>query len=209
MLAQLLRPYAPRLAAGLHGTRQLSKMPPCPPCGKRASASPPEKDMEDDRAMNRNFVALFLLVLATGCATSPERRAEDPVPPDLRLAGTFQSDKEATLEYLRSTGAYSAEKLEELDASLGKLRVTYTRNYIRSVFDGQTNQGPFKLVEVTSQYALIETTVPPRNTPVRYRLTFTADGYWLSEGILPLGFKEKFVRLPHPPAAAPGQPAPR
>gem|GEM_PF-2909286 len=192
----------------LHGGPLLGKMPPRPPCGKCATDLPPEKNMVGDRIMSRNFIALCLLVLATGCATSPERRAEDPVPPDPRLAGTFQSDKEATLEYLRSTGAYSAEKLEELGARFGKLRVAYTRNYIRSVFEGQTNQGPFKIVEVAPQHVLIETTVPPRNTPVRYRLTFTADGYWLSGGVLPEGFKEKFARTANPPAATPGQPAP-
>jgi len=161
--------------------------------------------------MNKRRFVFGLLALAAGCATAPENSARSGALPDPRLAGTFQSDKAATLADLRSTGAYTAQKLGDMENLFGKLRVSYSKHFLFSEFEGQTNQRQYTIVTDKPEYLIIETIAPLRSNPVRYRLTFTPDGYWLSEGALPPGFREKFTRVVNPPSVTPvpAQPVPR
>ena len=110
------------------------------------------------------------------------------------LSGAFISDKDATLDYLRSTGVYTQEQLEKLAAVMGKMKVTFNGDTVVTELDDSKTSEQFKVIEQESDHIVILTNL--EGEPVTNRIEFVSDGYWL---VNPLGdkpFREKFKRIP-------------
>jgi hypothetical protein len=73
-------------------------------------------------------------------------RGRLPQPGDPRLVGTWQSDRAATVEKIRTTRRIEGEALKTLEAIYGKMRVTYTDTSYSAVLDDTTETGPFEVV---------------------------------------------------------------
>lgn len=132
-------------------------------------------------AMMHILITLFLLTSAMSCSTLY----------DDRLQGTFVSDKQATLIYLKGTGNYTPEHLDRIGELLGKMKITYNNNNIAVVeFDGGIRQEKFKIIEVSSDHTVIE-----YNQCDKYKIIFKDDGYWASGGIMPSPYMEKFKKI--------------
>lgn len=130
------------------------------------------------------LVILFLLIFVTSCTTLH----------DDRLLGTYVSDKEATLKYLKDTGNYTNEYLDRIGKLLGKMKITYNKDNIAIVeLDGDIRQEDFKIIKVSSDYAVIE-----YDQSNKYKIIFKDDGYWASGGIMPLPYMEKFKKIKGP-----------
>ncbi|NJD56133.1 MAG: hypothetical protein FIA94_06970 [Nitrospirae bacterium] len=135
------------------------------------------------------YLCLVLLAVVAGLMMFSPCSAEQP----RKLSGTFISDKEATLDYLRSTGAYSEEQIAKLGSVLGKMKVTFTGDTVMTELDGSKTAEEFSVVEEDADHVVILTNL--EGEPVRNRIEFSPDGYWLiTPGDKP--FREKFRLLP-------------
>ena len=133
-----------------------------------------------DTVMKHKFILFFLLFI-TCCSTLHVGR----------LSGTYVSDKQATLEYLKNTGNYTPEHLNRIGKLLGKMKITYNRDNTAVVeLNGDISQEKFTVTEVSSGHAVLE-----YNHCDRYEIKFDDDGYWLSGGIMPPPYMEKFKRI--------------
>ena len=109
------------------------------------------------------------------------------------LSGTYISDKEATLDYLRSTGAYSPEQLQKIGSVMGRMKVTFNGDTVMTELDDHKTSEQFRVAEEEADHIVILTNLD--GEPVSNRIEFSPDGYWLvMPGDTP--FREKFRRLP-------------
>lgn len=132
-------------------------------------------------AMKHEIMVLVFLFFISGCSTLH----------DNRLHGKFLSDKQATLKYLEETGKYTPEHLDRLGTLLGKMKITYNKDNSAIIeSDGTIRQESFKILELSSDHTVIE-----YDQCGRYKIIFKGNGYWVSGGIMPPPYMEKFVRL--------------
>ena len=110
------------------------------------------------------------------------------------LSGTFVSDREATMSYLKSTGAYSPEQLEKIGSVLGKMKVTFAGDTVVTELDDRTTAERFEVAEQGEGYIVILTNLDKE--PVRNRIEFVSGGYWLINPSGEKPFREKFRRIP-------------
>ena len=110
------------------------------------------------------------------------------------LSGTFISDKEATLDYLRSTGVYSPEQLQKIGSVMGRMKVTFNGDTVMTELDEHKTSEQFKIVEQGAGYITILTNLDGES--VQNRIEFVSDGYWLVNPPGEKPFGEKFRRLP-------------
>ena len=129
------------------------------------------------------LLAMVAVCCLVGCAA----------PHEPRLSGTYISDKEATMEYLRETGQYDEASIQTVGSLLGKMTVTYTNGVVRSDLNGFVEEEPLKLLESHPTHVVIEGTFLDEPTP--YTLFFTNDGYWVEGGFMAPPFREKFKRV--------------
>lgn len=144
----------------------------------------------ENAVMKLCVLLIAVLVTLTGCRTGV----------DPRLAGTFVSDRAATVAYLESTGHYRKEALEKIARLFGRLNVRYKGNTYISVMDGYASTNTFRVVSTGTNHVVVEISDRfgaeeggGRVVVATNRIEFSPDGYWLS----PAGrdpFKEKFVR---------------
>ena len=110
------------------------------------------------------------------------------------LSGTYISDKEATLDYLRSTGVYSPEQLQKIGSVMGRMKVTFNGDTVMTELDEHKTSEQFKIVERGSGYITILTNLDGES--VQNRIEFVSDGYWLVNPPGERPFREKFRRVP-------------
>lgn len=118
-----------------------------------------------------------------------------------RLAGTYVSDRAATIAFLESTGHYNADQLKSLGSSFGKTQLTYQGDTRTTVINGVVSRHPFAIVDSGPDHVFIESTWSPEERALMgedsetERIEFTSDGFWLGKLQVPMDrFKEKFVR---------------
>ena len=116
---------------------------------------------------------------------------------DTRIIGTFISDKDATMEYLRSSGKFTEEKLNILSGLLGKLIMECDMVNCVSTMDAYISVEPLRILERTDEYIIVASQM--LGEMVTSKLVFTEDGYWHLGNEAPgCHFREKFVRIGHP-----------
>jgi len=110
------------------------------------------------------------------------------------LSGTYISDKEATLDYLRSTGAYSPEQLQKIGSVMGRMKVTFNGDTVMTELDDHKTSEQFRVAEEEADHIVILTNLD--GEPVSNRIEFSPDGYWLVNPPGEKPFREKFRRVP-------------
>ncbi len=116
---------------------------------------------------------------------------------DPRFVGTFVSDKEATMSYLKGSGKFNDRQLALFDRLLGKLRVECDGVTIVSTLDDFTDREPLRIIkrgtENGSEYIVTETEL--LGDKIQHKVIFTEDGYWLVGGMAGPDYREKFRRV--------------
>ncbi len=131
--------------------------------------------------MKHKLGFIFLLLFVSSCTTMH----------DNRLSGTFVSDRQETLKYLKDTGNYTPEHLDRIGKLLGKMKITFNKDSSAIIeLDGNISQEKFKIIEVSSDRAVIE-----YNQCDKYEIIFKDDGYWATGGILSPPYMEKFKKI--------------
>ncbi len=134
----------------------------------------------------KSACVIFVCAVA-GCFFS---RPEDP-----RLQGTFKSDRESTMAYLQSTGAYTDKQLDAMGGLYGELVVKYHRNTYTATIDGKKIRGNFRVIEQTQDTLVIECPDGLINDTMTNRITFTDDGFWVNPYSITKPYEEKFIRV--------------
>lgn len=130
-------------------------------------------------ALKKLYILLFLS-LVVSCSIKHENR----------LSGMYVSDKEATLKYLEDTGNYTAEHLDRIGKLLGQMKINYINNFAIIELDGEIHQEKFKIIEVSPNHTIIQ-----YDLGCKYEIFFKGDDYWISGGIMPLPYMEKFKKM--------------
>ena len=159
-----------------------------------------------------------LLLLVVGCgdsrtgenasdagASKQGGESSNEQSPAERLAGTYVSDRAATIAFLESTGHYDADQLKSLGSSFGKTQLTYQGNTRTTVINGEVSKHQFEIVDSGPDHVTIESKWSPEERALMgedsetERIEFTSDGFWLGKSQIPMDrFKEKFVRKEPP-----------
>lgn len=164
--------------------------------------------------MFRTLTCLSVLLCAVGCGDSPTvenlsdagagmQGGKSPIKqsPAERLAGTYVSDRAASIAFLESTGHYDADKLASFGSVFGKMEITYRGDTRTTVIDGQVAQHKFTIVDsgpnhvtIECKWSQVEGAIVGEDSEIN-RIEFTDDGFWLGNQEIPMNqVKEKFVR---------------
>ena len=82
----------------------------------------------------KKYIFPILIISLFGCSHLQE--SADSHLYDERLIGTWISDKDRTIEWLRENRKYSDEGLERISKIYGKLKLTISETKVISEYDG-------------------------------------------------------------------------
>jgi hypothetical protein len=184
------------------------------------------KDYQNSFSQRRSFMSVLRpviclsvsLLLVVGCGGSPtgenssdagivkqDGDSSNKQSPAERLAGTYVSDRAATIAFLESTGHYDADQLQSLGSSFGTTQLTYQGDTRTTVINGEVSTHQFAIVDSGSDHVSIESKWSPQERALMgedsetERIEFTSDCFWLGKSQIPMDrFKEKFVRKEAP-----------
>lgn len=94
----------------------------------------------------RRTVLVTLACLLIACGKRGTTTAGSNKLTDERLLGTWQSDKERTVEELQRTRRLDEKQLAALSGMFGKLKITYTEATYTTKLDGVTESMPYEVV---------------------------------------------------------------
>lgn len=132
----------------------------------------------------KTILAIIVSLIISGCSTIADKR----------IVGTFVSDKETTISYLRTTGKFTEKQLQLLSSIMGLWKIECDGKYVSGTLGNETyGRVPFHILEQTSQYLVIEVNLNGESS--KSKLIFAEDGYWLESDSVPPYFREKFTRI--------------
>jgi hypothetical protein len=115
------------------------------------------------------FVAVVLIVQMA------ESRHSDP-----RLFGTWKSDGDATVAEVKKTRTLSDEQEQKLNASVGKMRITYTATTLTTDVDGAVESQSYQVVRKDADSVTIKAWSPLTKEEVNFHIRFDGtDTYWV------------------------------
>ena len=139
----------------------------------------------------KRIVFTCVLVIA-GCSSPPA------ITPN-GIEGVFQSDKDTTMAYLKSTGVYNEKQMESLDVIFVQdSTVTYQNNTCVRQRGNNAITQQFSVVESGPGYIVMERPALSHNVSLKHRIEFTEDGFWITTPCLKKPFKEKYKRKHNP-----------
>jgi hypothetical protein len=106
-------------------------------------------------------------------------RAEVPKV-DKRLLGVWLSDREMTIQHMRFKEGLSPEKKAKIADLFGKLRIEYTETSMRTEYEGNIENGPYKIVESDKDSVLIWG--KDFESPKLIQIHFVGDSYYVLSG---------------------------
>lgn len=111
-----------------------------------------------------------------------------------RLIGTWKSDKEKSLAYLRQNTKFTADQIAKLAPILGKMTITYDGKRASWKMDKDGDERPYRIVADSPQMIIIESVDSKTQKKEEEKLRFSSTNeYWISDPRVP-GFAECFVR---------------
>ena len=135
-------------------------------------------------------VALFLsLVVCAGCSSD-----------DVRLHGTWRSNREATVAEIFRADAHwataSPEKRAKLADLFGNLSVTFSNRVITTLINGKVDLIGYRVVSRGSDYEVIHFDEGlDAGADIRIRFVDGGSAYWIGGGVIMLGMQERFDRV--------------
>lgn len=133
--------------------------------------------------MNR-ISALCLLLVAGVSAAAGENK----------LIGSWKSDKEATMAYLKNHTTLTPQQLEKVGTALGKMTITFTATNMIAKSGDWKFESPYKIISETKDSVTVESKDPNSGKLTQDKYEFDANGIWTVDNRIP-GYKERFGRL--------------
>jgi hypothetical protein len=129
----------------------------------------------------KKLTSLFLLLLLSFSAFAGNER----------LIGTWKSNKEATLAYLRIHTIMTDRQLDAAAQMLGKMSLTFDQTNLTATMGTWKAVSRYKVISETKNSVTIETKDPGTGQMVSSVLEFTAGSLWTSNDAFH-GYKERF-----------------
>lgn len=112
-----------------------------------------------------------------------------------RLIGTWKSNKEATMAYLKTHTKLTQKQLEKVGTVLGTLTVTVDKQTVTYRNGDWKFVSNYRVVEETSKRITIESQNPETKKWERTDLEMDGEGYWVADAKIE-GYKERFDKVP-------------
>ena len=130
------------------------------------------------------ILATIIFLISSGCSTIADKR----------IVGSFVSDKEATISYIRTTGRLTEKQLQIYSSILGLWTIECDGKYVTGKIGTESyGRVPFNILEQTSEYTIVEMNLNGETN--KSKLIFAEDGYWLESDSVSPHFREKFTRI--------------
>jgi len=110
------------------------------------------------------------------------------------LIGSWKSDKEATLVYLRKHTSLTPQQLEKVGTSLGKMTITFSSTNMTAKSRDWKFESPYKIVSETKDSMTVESKDPNSGKLTHDKYEFDVNGLWTVDNRIP-GYKERFSRV--------------
>lgn len=133
--------------------------------------------------MAKKLYLISLLFLSICCFAGSER-----------LVGTWKSNKQETLAYLKNHTRLTSQQLDMVAQSLGKTTLTFDKTNVTMSSGSWKFISPYKIVSETTNVIIIESKDPNTQKMARGRFEFDGNGFWIPDDKI-LGYKERFDRL--------------
>ncbi len=130
----------------------------------------------------KGFITLLALVFGALC--SAQAGSE-------RLIGSWKSDKESTLSYLKAHTSLSGAQLDRLSPSLGKMVLTFDSQTMKAQSGDWKFSSPYKIVQETKETITIEALDPNSKKLTKTVIELDARGFWSPDERIK-GYKERF-----------------
>lgn len=94
----------------------------------------------------KKCIFLIFMISLFGC--SHIQKSTDSFTYDERLIGTWISDKDRTIEWLKENRRYSDERLERISKIYEKLKLTISEKKVVSEYDGNVEEQPSEIIAI-------------------------------------------------------------
>jgi hypothetical protein len=111
-----------------------------------------------------------------------------------RLAGTWKSNKAATLDYLKKHTKLTPQQLEKLDTILGKTVFIFDAQNVTLKSGDWKFVSKYKILEESKDLIVIESDDPQTRKPTKTRIELDAKGFWTPDDKI-AGYKERFDKI--------------
>jgi hypothetical protein len=111
-----------------------------------------------------------------------------------KLMGTWKSNKEVTLAYLKIHTSLTPQQLDMVSQSLGKMTLAFDKTNLTMKTDDWKFVSPYKIISETTNSMTIESKDPNTQTLTQSKFEFDGNGFWSPDDSIP-GYKERFDKL--------------
>ncbi len=108
--------------------------------------------------------------------------------------GTWKSNKEVTLAYLKIHTSLTPQQLDMVSQSLGKMTLAFDKTNLTMKTDDWKFVSPYKIISETTNSMTIESKDPNTQTLTQSKFEFDGNGFWSPDDSIP-GYKERFDKL--------------
>ena len=125
---------------------------------------------------------------------APHRYIISAIADGEELIGTWKSNKEATVAYLRIHTHLTSPQLDLVAQALGKMTFTFDKTNLTTRKDDWKVVRPYKIVSETTNSVTIESKNPNTQRPGQSKFEFDGNSFWNSDDRIP-GYKERFDKF--------------
>ena len=111
-----------------------------------------------------------------------------------RLIGSWKSNKEATLAYLKVHTKLTPVQLEKFGTALGTMTLTFDQTNLVAKSGDWKYATPYKVISETKNSITAESKDPGSVKPTPTIYEFEGNSFWVADDRIP-GFKERFDKL--------------
>jgi hypothetical protein len=111
-----------------------------------------------------------------------------------KLIGTWKSNKETTLNYLKTHTKLTPEQLAKVGGALGKMTITFDANNMTLKSGDWKFSSSYKFISETQNVIVIESEEPGNKKISQTKFEFEGDGFWTPDDKIP-NYKERFDKV--------------
>lgn len=111
-----------------------------------------------------------------------------------KLVGTWKSNREVTLGYLKTHTKLTPQQLDRLGSILGKMVIVFDAERITEKSGSWKFTTKYKVVEETKDTITIEAADPQTKQSTKTKFTVDATGLWAPDDKVP-GYQERFDKV--------------
>jgi len=111
-----------------------------------------------------------------------------------RLIGTWKSNREVTLQYLKTHTKLTSQQLDKLAPILGKMVVVFDSERITEKSGNWKFTTKYTIIEEIKNTVTIEAEDPGTKKLTKTKFTLDASGFWTPDEKIP-GYQERFDKI--------------